>query len=185
MDTSKQTLRVSILWVNVLNWKEMPTEMINAAWGDHSVSASTVKRWFRKFRDGNSCLRDHPRPGAEKQCRGQRTSSFIRWKFLSNRKRTSRIVGSNFTSNFSSIESKGKDPKEGKMDSSSANQSEQKSKSRHVHEFTLLVQKKNNSYTKSSREMQKHILIQSSHQHLLHNQIFMARKCYCVPGGVG
>lgn len=43
------------------------TEMINLAWGDNSVGASTVRRWFTKFRDGNFNLEDDPRPGPEKQ----------------------------------------------------------------------------------------------------------------------
>ena len=42
------------------------TEMINSAWGNNSVGASTVRKWFSRFRIGNFILQDNPRPGPEK-----------------------------------------------------------------------------------------------------------------------
>lgn len=41
--------------------------MINSALGDNSVGASTVRRWFTKFRNGKFSLEDDPRPGPVKQ----------------------------------------------------------------------------------------------------------------------
>jgi len=40
--------------------------MINSAWGDNSVSASTIRKWFSRFRVGNFNIQDNPRPGPEK-----------------------------------------------------------------------------------------------------------------------
>ncbi|CAH2100757.1 unnamed protein product [Euphydryas editha] len=37
-------------------------ELINSTLGEHSVSHSTVKKWFARFRDGNLSLEDDPRP---------------------------------------------------------------------------------------------------------------------------
>ena len=43
------------------------TEMINSAWGDNSVGASTIRKWFSRFCVGNFNLQDNPRPGPEKK----------------------------------------------------------------------------------------------------------------------
>lgn len=43
------------------------TELINSILGDGSVSCSTVKKWFARFRDGNFSLEDDPRPGIKRK----------------------------------------------------------------------------------------------------------------------
>lgn len=40
------------------------TDLINSTLGDSSVSHSTCKKWFARFRNGNFSLEDNPRPGA-------------------------------------------------------------------------------------------------------------------------
>lgn len=68
MDINKQYLRVSMLFCFKLKKNAAEaTEMINSAWGDDSVGASTVRKWFARFREKNFCLEDDPRPGAEKK----------------------------------------------------------------------------------------------------------------------
>ncbi|GFQ85596.1 hypothetical protein TNCT_277451 [Trichonephila clavata] len=42
-------------------------ELINSTLGKHSVSHSTVKKWFSKFHDGNFTLEDDPRRSAVKE----------------------------------------------------------------------------------------------------------------------
>ncbi|XP_066159070.1 uncharacterized protein [Euwallacea fornicatus] len=42
-------------------------QMVNSAWGDNSVGASTVGRCFKKFREENFCLEDDPRAGVEQK----------------------------------------------------------------------------------------------------------------------
>ena len=54
MDVSKQNLRISMLFCFKLGVNSTEaTEMINSAWGDNSVGASTVRKWFSRFRVGN------------------------------------------------------------------------------------------------------------------------------------
>jgi len=67
MDFSKQNLRVSMLFCFKLGGNAVEaTEMINLAWGDNSVSASTVRKCFSRFRIGNFNLQGNPRSDPEK-----------------------------------------------------------------------------------------------------------------------
>lgn len=47
------------------------TDLINSTLGDNSVSHSTVKKWFGRFRDGNLCLEDDPRPGIKRKAKDE------------------------------------------------------------------------------------------------------------------
>lgn len=66
MDIDKQQLRHCILFCFQMKKNaSQATELINSTLGEHSVSHSTVKKWFARFRDENFCLEDGP--GAEKK----------------------------------------------------------------------------------------------------------------------
>lgn len=68
MDVDKQHLRHCILFCFQMKKNAAQAmELINSTLGEHSVSHSTVKKWFARFRDGNFSLEDDPRPGAVKK----------------------------------------------------------------------------------------------------------------------
>ncbi len=78
MDVNKQHLRVSMLFCFKLKKNAAEaTEMINSAWGDNSVGASTVRKWFARFRENNFCLEDETRPGAEKKFEDEELQSLL------------------------------------------------------------------------------------------------------------
>lgn len=78
MDIDKQHLRHCILFCFQMKKNaSQATELINSTLGEHSVSHSTVKKWFARFRDENFCLEDDPRPGAEKKFEDEELQSLL------------------------------------------------------------------------------------------------------------
>lgn len=68
MDVDKQHLRHCILFCFQMKKNAAQAmELINSTLGEPSVSHSTVKKWFARFRDGNLSLQDDPRPGVPKK----------------------------------------------------------------------------------------------------------------------
>jgi transposase len=60
---------------------KMPTEsheMLQTAYGDDSLSRSSVFEWFKRFKDGHGDLQDDPRSGRPSTSRNTDTIANVR-----------------------------------------------------------------------------------------------------------
>ena len=59
--------------------------MVNAAYGDQTLSCSNVFRWYGRFRDGREDIEDDPRSGRATEGRNDNNVEMISQLWLQNR----------------------------------------------------------------------------------------------------
>ena len=106
------------------------TEMINSAWGNNSVGASTVRKWFSRFRIGNFFCKTIHVQVLKKSLKMKNFISFIQWKPMSDSTRTWKTTMGYSGSNFKSIACNRKDSQGRKMGS---HELTEENKDRRVH----------------------------------------------------
>lgn len=78
MDFDKQHLRHCMLFCFEMKKNaSQATELINSTLGEHTVSYSTVKKWFANFREKKFSLEDDPRPGPAKRFEDEELQSLL------------------------------------------------------------------------------------------------------------
>jgi transposase len=60
-------------------------QMVNAAYGDQTLSRSNVFRWYGRFRDGREDSEDNPRSGRPTECRNHNNVEKISQLLLQSR----------------------------------------------------------------------------------------------------
>lgn len=89
-------------------------DLINSTLGENSVSLSTIKKWFAKFRSGNFSLEDSPRPGAEKKFEDEQLESLLNENPAQTLKELAEILDVNESTVSRRLHAMGKIQKEGK-----------------------------------------------------------------------
>jgi len=67
-------------------------EMVNAAYGDQTLSHSNVFRWYGRFRDGREDIEDYPRSGRPTECRNYNNVEKFSQLLLQNRHLSLRML---------------------------------------------------------------------------------------------
>jgi transposase len=83
MDEREQRFVIKFLWLQGLGWKAAHTQLSSTLTGT-ALSLSTVQRWLRRFKEGNTLREDAERPGRPRVIIGNILRKFLaRYLFTS------------------------------------------------------------------------------------------------------